>query len=166
MSNSSIWTTDGTLSGATTRGQSGLGSNDNEGVLCIPQSSSITEASPSDCLVSYPKHSLFQSYSSHERCSWCILQPKPTRPQGRYKEYCLKKKEVSFLIINYECSFSIKPNKITDNVLPAELANISLKKFFFSSLTNVSLLILAAVVPKWLPISKLNKLITDKNRYT
>ena len=33
-------------------------SNGNEGVLCIPQSSSITEASPTDCSVSYPGLSL------------------------------------------------------------------------------------------------------------
>ena len=45
---------DRTLSGATTPGQSGPGSNGNEGVLCIPQISSNTGASPSDCLVSYP----------------------------------------------------------------------------------------------------------------
>ena len=40
------------LSGATTLDQSGLGSDGNEGVFHIPQSSSITEALPSDCLVS------------------------------------------------------------------------------------------------------------------
>ena len=39
-------------------GQSGPGSNGNEGVLCIPQTSSIAGTSPSDCLVSYPGHSL------------------------------------------------------------------------------------------------------------
>ena len=43
-----------TLSGVITPGQSGLGSNGNKGVLCIPQSSSLTEASPSDSLISYP----------------------------------------------------------------------------------------------------------------
>ena len=37
-------------------GQSGPGSNGNEGVLNIPQSSSITGTSQSDCLVSYPEH--------------------------------------------------------------------------------------------------------------
>ena len=52
-SNSSIWPIDRTLSGATTPGQSGLGTNGNVAVVHIPQSSSITEASPSDCLVSY-----------------------------------------------------------------------------------------------------------------
>ena len=35
-------------------GQSGPGSDGNEKVLRIPQSSSITGNSPSDCLVSYP----------------------------------------------------------------------------------------------------------------
>ena len=45
------------LSGATTPGQSGPGSDGNEGVLHIPQSSSTAGTSPSDCLVSYPGHS-------------------------------------------------------------------------------------------------------------
>ena len=46
------------LSGATSPGQSGPRSNDNEEVLRIPQSLSITVTSPSDCLVPYPRHSL------------------------------------------------------------------------------------------------------------
>ena len=41
------------LSGATIPGQSGPESNGNEGVVRIPQSSSIAGASPSDRLVSY-----------------------------------------------------------------------------------------------------------------
>ena len=41
------------LSGATTPGQSGPGSDGNEGVLRIPQSSNTAGTSPSDCLVSY-----------------------------------------------------------------------------------------------------------------
>ena len=51
MQFSFIWPIDRTLSGATTPGQSGSGSDGNEGVLCIPG------MSPSDCLVSYPDHS-------------------------------------------------------------------------------------------------------------
>ena len=47
----SLWPIDRTLSGTTTLGQSELGSNINEGVLYISQSSSIT--APSNCLVSY-----------------------------------------------------------------------------------------------------------------
>ena len=46
------------LLGATTSGHGGRGSDSTEGVLHIPQSYSITGASPSDCLVSYPGHSL------------------------------------------------------------------------------------------------------------
>ena len=38
---------------AITPGLNGPGSNGNEGVLRIPQSSRITGTSPSDCLVSY-----------------------------------------------------------------------------------------------------------------
>ena len=41
------------------------GINGNEGVLYIPQSSR-TGASPSDCLVSCPGHSLEESYLSAE----------------------------------------------------------------------------------------------------
>ena len=55
-----------TLLGAITLGQSGCGSEGNEGVLCIPQSFSITGASRSDCLMSYPEHSLGESYPSTE----------------------------------------------------------------------------------------------------
>ena len=56
------------ISGATNPGQSGLGSDDNEEVLCIPQSSGITGTSPSDCLASYPEHPLWGGdfYSSAE----------------------------------------------------------------------------------------------------
>ena len=53
---SSIWLIDRTLPSATTPGQNELGSDGNKGKLCIPQSSRITEDSPSDCLVSYPGH--------------------------------------------------------------------------------------------------------------
>ena len=53
MSNSSIWPIDRILSGATTPGQSGPGTDVSETVLHIPQSSSITEASLSNCSVSY-----------------------------------------------------------------------------------------------------------------
>ena len=50
---SSIWPIDRTLSGATTPGQSGPGSDGNEGVHHIPQRSSIIRTSPPNCLVSY-----------------------------------------------------------------------------------------------------------------
>ena len=53
---------DRNLSGATTPGQVDLWAM----VLRIPQSSSITEASPSDSTVSYIGHSLGESYPSAE----------------------------------------------------------------------------------------------------
>ena len=57
---SSLWPVDRTLFGAKTPGQSGPGSKGNIGAL------SITEASPSNCLVSYLGHSLGESYPSAE----------------------------------------------------------------------------------------------------
>ena len=57
-------------------------SDSNEGVLRIPQSSSITENSQSDCLVPYPKRSLgerFYSYAEKKSvyftapADWAIL---------------------------------------------------------------------------------------------
>ena len=53
----SIWPIDRALSGATTPGQNGPGSDGNEGVLCIPQSSKIIGTSQSERLVSYLGHS-------------------------------------------------------------------------------------------------------------
>ena len=55
------------LSGATTQGQSGPGGDVNKRVIRIPQSPSVTGASPSDCLVSYPGHTLGKSYPSAEK---------------------------------------------------------------------------------------------------
>ena len=58
MSNSSIRPIDRISLGTTTLGQRGLGSDVNEGVLYIPQISSIIGALPSDCLMSHPVHLL------------------------------------------------------------------------------------------------------------
>ena len=84
MPNSSIWLT-GLLSGTTTQGQSGPGSDGNEGTIRIPQSLSITEASPSNSLVSYLGHSLvvgrgsyfsaeMQSEYSTAQADWSTLE--------------------------------------------------------------------------------------------
>ena len=63
MSNSSIWPIDWTLSDATTPGQSGHESDGNKGVLCIFPNSCNSVALPSDCLMSYPWHSLLGGVS-------------------------------------------------------------------------------------------------------
>ena len=58
----------GPLLGDTTPGQSGPRSDGNKEVLRIPQSSSFTGASPSDCLVSYLEHLIWLgSYHSAEK---------------------------------------------------------------------------------------------------
>ena len=75
---SSIKPIDRALSGATTPGHSGPGSNGNKGVLRISQGSSITGTSLLDCLVSYPGHSLGGGLTAWQRCSQCILHPQPT----------------------------------------------------------------------------------------
>ena len=59
---SSIWPIDRALSDVITPGQSGPGSDGNEVILRISQSSSISVTSISDCLVSYPGHTLGGSY--------------------------------------------------------------------------------------------------------
>ena len=41
--------------------------------------SSVTGTSPSDCLVSYPRHSLGGDLPRQQRNSRCILQLQPTR---------------------------------------------------------------------------------------
>ena len=87
------------LSGATIPVQSGPGSTGSEGVLRIPQSSSITGTSPSDCLVLYPGGSLGGVVTSLQRCSRCIVQPQPT---GYYTE--LNFKTVLFQIIQFSIS--------------------------------------------------------------
>ena len=70
---------DRALSGATIPGQSGPGSDGNERLLRIPQSSGITRTSLSDCLVSYTGHSLGRKgLIPLQRSSQCILQPQPT----------------------------------------------------------------------------------------
>ena len=61
------------LSGATTPGQSGPGSDGNEGELCIPQSSTLTGTSPSYFLLPYPDHSFGEGLTPLQRCSRCIL---------------------------------------------------------------------------------------------
>ena len=62
---SSMWPFNRTLSVATTPGQRRPWSDDNKGVLYIPNLQHYWN-SPSDCLVSYTRHSLAESYPSAE----------------------------------------------------------------------------------------------------
>ena len=79
----SIQPVDRNLSGVTTPGQYGPGGDGNKGVLCIPQCSRITKASPSDFLVLYIGHALGVGWGliPRQRYSLCIPQhPQTTRP--------------------------------------------------------------------------------------
>ena len=62
------------LTGTTTLGQREPGSNDNERVFHIPQTSE-DGASPSDGVMSYLEHSLGGGLTPLPRCSRCILLP-------------------------------------------------------------------------------------------
>ena len=64
-----------TLSSATTPGQIGPWSNDNEGILCIPRISIIIGTSTSDCLMSYPGLLLGKFYSSAKMQSVYLTTP-------------------------------------------------------------------------------------------
>ena len=76
MSNNSIRPVDRTLLAATTLGQIGPRSNDNERVLNIPQSSSITRDSPSDCIRIISITVVWKGDLIHQqRCGRRILQP-------------------------------------------------------------------------------------------
>ena len=66
---------DRTLSDATNPGQIGPESDGNEGVLHVSRSSRLTEASPSDCLMSYQGHWLRGSYPSAEMQSMYSTAP-------------------------------------------------------------------------------------------
>ena len=60
-------------------GQSGPESDAKEGVLCIPQSSSIVGTSPSDCLVSYPGDSLGEVLTLCREAVGVFHSPPPLR---------------------------------------------------------------------------------------
>ena len=88
----------GLLSGVTTPGQNGPGSDGNKGVLRIPQNSSITRVLPSDCLVTHPEHLLGGGLTPLQRCSLCILQLQLTGLHNNSEDHrnLLKKKENYF----------------------------------------------------------------------
>ena len=62
----SIWPIEMTQSGATILEQSWSRSDGNESILRFPQTSKITEAIPSYCLVSYQWHLFGEFYPSAE----------------------------------------------------------------------------------------------------
>ena len=86
MSYISIWPIDRTQSGATSQGQSGT--ENNKEVLWIPPISSITEVSPTGCLVSYQRDSLEESYPYAEMQT--MYSAAPANRARIYTEFILE----------------------------------------------------------------------------
>ena len=116
-----IWPTDRTLSSATTPGQSAPWNDGYKEVLRILQSSSISEASPSDCLESY-QNTRWGSLTQLQRCSRCILQPLSTG-----LVICLS-------IVIYQRNRQWNYNKIRVTCFP--FIEVPLKLLFFYSLNS------------------------------
>ena len=87
---SSIWLINRTLSDATTPNQSGPGSEGNEGVLRIPQNSSITGTSSLDFFVQYPGHSLGVVLPL---CRGAVVVFYSLKRLARFKESCEEGKD-------------------------------------------------------------------------
>ena len=131
---SSIWPID--LSGDSTLARSKSGSDGNGGICCITQSSSITEASPSDCLVPYPEHSCGGDLNPLQRCSQCILQLQPTglgleRSSERHDRItllCQNWGSICFLrLYSWDCSWG-KLGKTSSFYLKETRRSIVIKK--------------------------------------
>ena len=74
-----------------------VGSDGNEGILRIPQSSSIIGTSPSDCLVSCQGLSLGESYSSAEEQLVCSIAPANWAVLVRVQSWCLENLEYIYI---------------------------------------------------------------------
>ena len=96
---------EGSKYNTSTPGQGGPESDGNKGVFRIPQSSSITETSQLDCLVSYPRRLLRESFLSEEMQSvnsissvdWASIFEKVCN-NSLYPVYALVTKDLRFLI--------------------------------------------------------------------
>ena len=104
MQFSSIWPIDRTLSGATTPGQNGPGSDGNEGVLRMHQSTWDYWNLTIRLLVSYPGHKLGGGLTPLKRSSWCILQPQLT-----WQNYQSKFDESTFIKASQKHGFPYLP---------------------------------------------------------
>ena len=103
MTNSSIWSIERTQSRVTNPGQSWPGSDGNERKRHILSSSSITEASPWDCLVTYWGQSLRGvgwGLTTLQICRQCILQPQPTYEVFSLYIYIFKYRDIPVLNFN------------------------------------------------------------------
>ena len=97
--NKFIWPVDGILTGTTTPGQSGTGSNGNEDVLYIP-ASSRTGVYLLDGLLSYPIHT-FKWHILLHRDSRLILQSQLTKSFCAFNKECTMLPVTSYYVLLY-----------------------------------------------------------------
>ena len=129
---SSIQPIDKTLIRCYHSGQNGAGSDGNKGILRILQSSIITGTSPSDCLVSYPGHTLgWGSYPSVE-----VQSVYSTAPADWATQECREKNRTSIKEWKetVEANNWIKRSKPKEIMFPLRLFALVTNKpiFFFS----------------------------------
>ena len=117
----SFWPIDRALSGAITPGQSGPGSNGNEGVLCIPRIFKAG-ASPSDGLMSYSWHSLVgvllfcsdavDIFYSPSQMDWTDLKWNHFKPKFMHGHYKKASRSVSICLHGRLCwiAFALQIN--------------------------------------------------------
>ena len=159
MSSSSTWPADWILSGFTPPKQSGPGTDGKEMVLNVPQSSSVTEALPSDCLMSYPGYSLEESYLAAETQS--VFSADLSR-LGQilfihiYKIYIICKRigliTVLFQTIQFSMSTKFKNSKycyvsltIQLNIIHLFAHSQTIKKFYFNQFSVMLVICLHTV---------------------
>ena len=99
----------GPYQSATTPGQSGPGSDGNEGLLRISQSSCTAGTSPSDCLVSYP--------GRLQRSSRCILQPAEAVEYTDWASKRRKTKKLFFSSFQWNRSYLFTVDMVSKNLL-------------------------------------------------
>ena len=128
---------DRTPSVAITLGQSEPGSDGNEGVLRIPQSSSITGTLLSVCLISYPRHSLqgvsVGVFYSPSRLSKFQFSDIPRSPHFGLNSYMVYS-QLILTFTNWEDSFLSSLLYYLTKVKLFSLNGLVKKHIFFKSL--------------------------------
>ena len=128
MSNSSIWPIDRTISGAITPSQSGPGSNGNEGVLCIPQSSILLK--PQNQIVLYH---IQDTYPSAERDVFCS--------PSQLGHVLRKDKSIGFMDTEYETYLYVTGLiHYFDRVVIQSFLNIYSHQHFLENISPLSVL--------------------------
>ena len=84
-----------------------------QGASTMKEYSAFPKAPASDCLVSYPGHSLARRGCLLQRCTWCILRPQLTWPSSSSSSssisLCVSVKQHYLLVFPWNVSHSKSP---------------------------------------------------------